>query len=146
MKERHKIIPASFLILRKEGKILLSLRQNTGWSDGLYSLPSGHLEPGEMAKSAMVREAQEEIGVHIKLEDLHLVLTMMIITDSERVNFFFIADAWEGEIANMELEKCGGLDWYALDSLPDNVVPYVRKALEYIKEGKPYLEYENSGV
>ena len=141
MKERHKIIPASFLILRKEGKILLSLRQNTGWSDGLYSLPSGHLEPGEMAKSAMAREAQEEIGVHIKPEDLQLVLTMMVITDSERVNFFFVADAWEGEVTNMELEKCGGLDWYALDNLPDNVVPYVRKALEYIKDGKIYLEY-----
>lgn len=141
MNERHKIIPASFLILRKEGKVLLSLRQNTGWSDGLYSLPSGHLEPGEMAKSAMVREAQEEIGVHIKQEDLQPVLTMMVITDWERVNFFFVADAWTGEITNMELEKCGGLDWYPLDNLPDNVVPYVRKALECIKVGQTYLEY-----
>ncbi len=141
MKERHKIIPASFLILRKEDKILLSLRQNTGLSDGLYSLPSGHLEPGEMAKSAMVREAKEEIGVEVKPEDLQLVLSMMVITDSERVNFFFVADTWEGEITNMELEKCGGLDWYAMDNIPENVVPYVRKAFEYIKEGKPYLEY-----
>lgn len=141
MKERHKIIPASFLILRKEGKVLLSLRQNTGWSDGLYSVPCGHLELGEMAKSAMVREAEEEIGVRIKPEDLELVLTMMVTTDWERVNFFFVAEVWQGEIMNMELEKCGGLDWYALDNLPDNVVPYVRKALECIKAGKTYLEY-----
>ena len=38
---RLKVKIASYLILLKENKILMTRRFNTGWSDGMYSLPSG---------------------------------------------------------------------------------------------------------
>lgn len=38
MSNRHSIIPASYLILIKKGKILLSKRKNTGYKDNEYSL------------------------------------------------------------------------------------------------------------
>jgi len=36
VKERHKVVPASYLVLIKNGKILLQRRFNTGYEDGKY--------------------------------------------------------------------------------------------------------------
>ena len=54
-----------FILLRKEGKILLIRRKGTGYRDGWYSMPSGHLEKGEAISAAAVREAREEVGIRI---------------------------------------------------------------------------------
>ena len=62
-KERVKIFVNVHLVLLKEGRILLSLRQNTGYEDGRYGLVSGHLEEGESITQGMKREVKEEIGI-----------------------------------------------------------------------------------
>ena len=61
-KERHKEVPASYLIIIKDGKILLQRRFNTGYMDSKYSLPAGHADKGEDFPQCIVREAKEEIG------------------------------------------------------------------------------------
>lgn len=43
-KDRYKQIVAVHLILQQDDKILFQLRKNTGYGDGLYSLPGGHVE------------------------------------------------------------------------------------------------------
>ncbi|GAK14364.1 hypothetical protein [Geomicrobium sp. JCM 19039] len=49
--------------------------------------------------------------------------------NDERIDFFVSSDTWEGEIENMEPEKCDELAWFALDQLPENTIDYVQKAL-----------------
>ncbi len=46
----------------KNQSILMSLRKDTGYMDGFYSLCAGHVDEGETVLEAMVREAREEIG------------------------------------------------------------------------------------
>jgi len=47
MEERFKITPASYVFLfNDKNEVLLSLRQNTGYRDGQYVIPSGHAEMG----------------------------------------------------------------------------------------------------
>ncbi|KKT86389.1 MAG: NUDIX hydrolase, partial [Microgenomates group bacterium GW2011_GWA1_Microgenomates_45_10] len=65
-KDRHRIIPASYVILQRENKILLQRRYNTGYEDGNYSFVSGHVEQGESYINAIIREAKEEAGVELK--------------------------------------------------------------------------------
>lgn len=65
MKERFKYIGSSYLILIKEGSILLLKRANTGFMDGYYSLPAGHLDGDETAREGGSREIKEEIGIDI---------------------------------------------------------------------------------
>lgn len=72
-KERHKLIPSVYLILIKDNKILLLRRYNTGFMDGYYSFPAGHVEPNETLTQAMVREAKEEIGIDVNQKDLKLI-------------------------------------------------------------------------
>ena len=59
------------LIREKDGtkEVLLALRKNTGYRDGEYELPGGHVEEGEDLMQAMVREAKEELLINIKEED-----------------------------------------------------------------------------
>jgi ADP-ribose pyrophosphatase YjhB (NUDIX family) len=143
--DRHKIVPASYLILKKENLILLMRRFNTGYQDGNYSLPAGHVEKGESFTQCIIREGLEEIGINLKLEDLQVV--HIINCDSktkynnERISIFFVAKNWNGKIKNMEPEKCDDLSWFDLGNLPENIAPEVSQALDNIKGDVFYSEY-----
>ncbi len=129
------------LILRDEaGHILLGRRQNTGWADGLFGLPSGHLEDGESATAGAAREGEEETGVLIKTGNLRLVHVMHHRTDSGRMALFFEASDWAGEITNTEPDKCAGWAFHDLAQLDDQIVPYLAKALRHIACGELYSE------
>ncbi|MGB1592331.1 MAG: NUDIX domain-containing protein, partial [Promethearchaeia archaeon] len=41
---------------RARGQVLLSRRLNTGFRDGQWGLPAGHVNPGESITAAAVRE------------------------------------------------------------------------------------------
>lgn len=143
-KDRFKLIPAVFLVLKKEDKVLLSQRKNTGYGNGWYSLVAGHVEDEESTVSAMVREAKEEADVTLRSEDLKLGHMLHYTSDVDgykALMCFFIAEKWDGEIRNMEPEKCSDLSWFPLDNLPENTIPYVRQALEHVCNGVTYSEF-----
>jgi 8-oxo-dGTP diphosphatase len=116
---------AAQVLLRRGNQTLLLKRQNTGYEDGNYGLPAGHIEFGETVKSAAVREAYEETGVNIEEADLEVIGVMHRPKDVTYVDFFLICHKWSGEISNREPEKCSELMWTELDDLPPNMVPYV---------------------
>ena len=66
MKEKHKARLASFVIFERDGKMLLARRFNTGYADGFYQMPSGHVEEHEYPSEAAIREIKEEVGVDIE--------------------------------------------------------------------------------
>lgn len=140
--ERYKFISAVHLILIKNDKILLLRRFNTGYEDGNYSIPAGHIDQGERAKTAMIREAKEEIGIDIDENDLQTIHVMHRMgNDQERIDFFMTVKEWVGIPYNCEKNKCDELSWYALNKLPENIIPYVKSALEQIKIAKFYSEF-----
>lgn len=144
-KQRFKLIPAVYLILRNEDKVLLLERQNTGYQDGMRSLVAGHLDGGELATQAMIREAKEEAGITIQPEDLKLAYTTHRLSgdiENERIDLFFECSTWQGEIQNMEPAKCSGLSWFSIESLPDNLIAHIRIVLKDIAQGKSFSEYE----
>jgi len=132
-KERLKVKFAVYLIPRDGNKVLLSLRKNTGWMDGNYSLVAGHVEAFETAEDAMIREAFEEAGIKVAAENLkfvHVLQRLKDDPDDSYIDIFFESEKWDGEITNAEPEKCGGLDWFDIDNLPDNILPYIKEVLE----------------
>ena len=56
-KEKFMLRCAVYLVLIKDGKILLLRRSNTGYWDGNYSMIAGHLDGDETIAHAMMREA-----------------------------------------------------------------------------------------
>jgi 8-oxo-dGTP diphosphatase len=133
---RFKLPSAVHLFLIHDHKILLLRRFNTGYEDGNYSVVAGHLNGGEGVKAAMMREAREEAGIKIAPDDLQVVGVMHRISDEERIDFFLAARSWSGEVENREPHKCDRLAWFDMDDLPDNVIPYVERALGNYRLGK----------
>ena len=120
----------------RDNRVLLLRRCNTGYKDGKYSLVAGHLNGGERVKEAAVREAREEVGVEIEPQDLDVVGVMHRLSDDERIDFFLAAKAWSGRISNAEPDKCDHLAWFDIENLPDDVIPYVRRAFENYRRGR----------
>jgi len=138
-KERFKFLVAVYLILVRDGKILLLKRFNTGYEDGNYSLVAGHVDEGESFREAIAREAKEEAGIEIGLEDVELAHVMQRVSLG-RISFFLTAEKWKGEIKNMESEKCDDLSWFNVDDLPANTIPYIKKAIENYRENIIFSE------
>ena len=110
-------------------QILLARRFNTGYRDGEYSVPAGHLDGNETVIAAGIREAEEEVGVTIDPNDMTFSSVMHRIEGDERVDFFVQVHKWGGEIVNAEPDKCDDLRWVSLGALPDNIIPYVQRAI-----------------
>lgn len=41
----------------------------------------------------------------------------------------------------MEKNKCDNLEWFSLDNLPKNIIPYVKQALESFQKNITYSEF-----
>jgi 8-oxo-dGTP diphosphatase len=143
---RFRIIPAVFLLLTKDDKILLQRRFNTGWEDGKYSLISGHLNGDESATDAMlIREAKEETGITILSEHLKVVHVTHRRTgnvDNERIDIFYVSQRNGKAIRKItEKDKCDGLSWFHVNGLPPNTTPLVRNAIENYQRKDFYSEF-----
>jgi ADP-ribose pyrophosphatase YjhB (NUDIX family) len=140
--EKHKTFVACYLILRKEGKLLLLRRVNTGYEDGNYTLVSGHIEAGETAMEAMKREALEEAGIEIEIGDMRVVhVEQRKSPDREYVDFYLMAKQWKGEPRNMEPDKCSDLRWFDEKELPKNIISYIPVVIKKVDAGEPYSAY-----
>ena len=125
-----------------DGKILLSRRFQTGYEDGKYGMIAGHADGRETMREAIAREALEEGGISVKPEELEHLLTMhRWCGDHERIAFFFRASDWRGEIKNTEPDKCDDLQWFNLNQLPKNTIPYIRIAIDCCMKGIKYTEF-----
>ncbi len=140
MPHTFALIPASYVYLLRGDEVLLQRRAGTGYMDGHWVAgAAGHVEPGETARAAAVRETAEELGVRIRPQDLEL-LTVMQRTDGagapveQRVDWFWAVRRWEGEPRLCEPAKASGLDWFARDALPAPMPAYERRVVRGIDE------------
>lgn len=118
------------LLFFRENQILLLRRFNTGFRDGEYSVPAGHLDGNETVIAAAAREAGEEIGVQIEAGEMTFSSVMHRNEGDERVDFFVHVRRWQGEPVNAETDKCDELRWTDVNDLPMNTIPYVRQAIQ----------------
>lgn len=117
------------VLLERAGRVLLLRRAGTGFFDGLYSLPGGHVEPGESVRDAAVREMVEETGISLSAQALAYVGVVHRLSDSNRIDFFLHATVWTGEPNICEPHKCDALAWFDRAGLPEDTVDYIRVAL-----------------
>ena len=130
------------LILYNKGNILL-LRQKKALG-GNYTLVGGTIEDTEYALDSLIREAQEEAGIVLKEENLHLVHVLHKRTKSNghRITLYFKANLWEGILNTGEPHKFKGVSWFSLENLPTNLSDTVRHVLKEYREGKMYSEFK----
>ena len=144
--ERFRVRLAVYLLLERDGKILMLRRSNTGYRDGFYGLVQGHADGGETVQEAMAREAKEEAGITLDPADLEVVHVQHSSAENEPGHEYMCVymkcTQWSGEPSNGEPEKCDDVSWFSRDSLPANVIPNVQFALDDIQRN---VFYDNWG-
>ncbi len=139
MTERHLTRTAIFVVLEKEGKIFMLRRSNTGWSDGLFTVPAGHVDKGDFVIESAIKETKEEAGVTLLPENLEFIHVDFI--RDEYVNFYFKASIWTGEPCVGEPEMASEGVWCDLNNLPDDIVPPIKNLFLQLQNGKAFSEY-----
>lgn len=142
MEERYKSKIVVDLLLKRKNEnnkeeILLLLRENTGYRDGYYDLPGGHVDENEDLFFAMIREAKEEIGINIFREDMKIVHIYHNFRN-DMLKFVFSVNKYEGNLINNEPEKCKELKWFEVEKLPENIIPKIREEILNVENSVLY--------
>jgi 8-oxo-dGTP diphosphatase len=138
---------ASYIIFRRGSKIAFLLRANTGWMNGYYGLPAGKVEIGETFTHATIREAKEEVGVDLTLDDIKYVHTTYrnedADSDMEWVDVYFEVVTDHHEPFNAEPDMHGELAWLDISDPADaqKIIPSSLASLQHIADGKQFSEY-----
>jgi 8-oxo-dGTP pyrophosphatase MutT (NUDIX family) len=119
---------AAMIIRNKEGKILLQERTDRN----KWGLPGGCQELGEDLRNTAIREAYEETGIKIKIEELQLIDT---ISGESRKNSYqngdivynntslYLADISDDDIAYLKGDsETKRLKFFEVEELPENLM------------------------
>ena len=113
--------PAASIAVFRDGKVLLAQRSKPPLQ-GVWSLPGGRVEPGEMVRDAALRELAEETGVMARIHGIADVVDVIVRDDEEKLRAHFVITSFYGEWTSGEAtpaSDCMGVDWVSLDELPD---------------------------
>ena len=98
-------------LLHKDGAYLLQDRIKKDWCG--YTMPGGHIEPGESIVDAVVREIQEETGLTI-LNPRLCGVKQFPMEGGRYLVFLFEATEYEGELISSEE---GTMHWVPVEQL-----------------------------
>lgn len=131
------------MLLTDDNDVLLMRRFNTGYEDGKYEFPSGHINEAESLIEAIIRECYEETGIIIKAEDLEFVGCMDNNSNCNHINILFKTKHFTGEPKIMEPDECDEIIWVKLNELDtiNNLSIDTIRWLELIKEKISFKSY-----
>jgi len=116
-------------VVIREDRILLLLRKKAPEA-GCWSIPGGKVEFLETCEDALLRELREETGLEGRIEALLGVTNHILFSEQAH----FVAPSYlvtaDGEPENREEESHGGIRWFPLDDLPENITMTTKCAVE----------------
>lgn len=146
-----KFITGVAFILERGGTILLHKRNIPGKiAFGTFALPGGTVEVNETVAQAACREAEEELGIKVREQDvsiLHIVRLREkydpVSEETMQILMLYIAQVtrWEGEPAIMEPDKHTDLTWFKYETLPENLFFLNKVAIDDINKKRSFSEH-----
>ena len=113
MKRTETVELTVLCLIRRGDEYLLQDRVKKDWRG--FTLPGGHVEPGESIVDAVVREMWEETGLTVEHPKLCGV-KQFPIDGGRYLVFFFKTDIYEGELSSSEEGK---VEWISRKDLPN---------------------------
>ncbi|GAB3834278.1 NUDIX domain-containing protein [Dactylosporangium cerinum] len=97
-------------VLRDGNRVLLCHRSATRrWDPDVWDLPGGHIEPGERAGAAMVRELREELGVAVAEPTGPPAQHVAGATYDLQI---WLVDSWAGTPVNAAPDEHDAIAWF----------------------------------
>lgn len=116
MKRTEDVELTVLCLIRRDNEYLLQDRIKKDWRG--FTLPGGHVEPGESIVDAVIREMQEETGLTVDNPKLCGVKQFPISGENGESGrylvFLFVADQFSGEIVSSEE---GAMHWVKKEDL-----------------------------
>ena len=116
MKRTEDVELTVLCLIRRDNEYLLQDRIKKDWRG--FTLPGGHVEPGESIVDAVVREMQEETGLTMENPKLCGVKQFPISGENGESGrylvFLFVADKFSGEVVSSEE---GAMHWVKKEDL-----------------------------
>ena len=114
--DRTERVELAVLCLIKDGdRVLLQNRVKKDWQG--YTLPGGHVEPGESFVDAVVREMKEETGLTIEKPKL-VGIKQFPIEGGRYIVLLFEATQFTGEVVSSEEGEMTWIDRAELANIP----------------------------
>lgn len=130
------------LLLRGEGdgvELFLLRRAGTGFMDGWYVPPGGHLQAGESFVQAAARECREETGATPGALRPCCVLSYRS-GRHQGVNMVFEGTDLRGQPGLGEPAASDRAAWFPVVRLPERTAPWVAEALDVRARGEWFRE------
>lgn len=115
------------IVINNQNQILLLKKKINDY----WERPGGNVEVGETLEECIIREVNEEVGIIAKVVDF-VSFDQVFFGDDKKhwVGFCYCLEYVSGETKNMEPEKCDDIKWFNLSSLPKNLSPHTKKAID----------------
>ena len=111
---RTENVELTVLCLIQDGnRILLQNRIKKDWQG--YTLPGGHVEPGESFVDAVIREMKEENGLDI-LKPRLVGIKQFPIEDGRYIVLLFKTESFSGQVVSSDE---GEMEWVECDRLSE---------------------------
>ncbi|MBQ8093514.1 MAG: 8-oxo-dGTP diphosphatase [Clostridia bacterium] len=98
-------------LIRDGSRILMQNRMKEDWQG--YTLPGGHVEPGESFVDAVVREMKEETGLDIRSPRL-AGIKQFPIEGGRYIVLLFVAERFSGDVVSSDE---GRMEWVDVSDL-----------------------------
>lgn len=108
-----KVEVAAAVIERPDGTFLLGRRPPNGIYSGWWEFPGGKVEAGETPYQAMVRELNEELGIHVEAAYPWVMREHTYEHAHVRLHFFRVTQ-WSGELRDLQHDL---LSWQVADNV-----------------------------
>ena len=101
-----------------------------------YLVPGGGMEYGESAKSSLKREFQEELRMHVMVNDLLFVRETISPTNRHILHLFFLCDS-NDKPQQGEDERVVGFEFFDAAAIENNIIyPNIKSELIDILQGR----------
>lgn len=126
--DRKLVEVAVGVLVRQDGRFLLTSRPPGKVYEGCWEFPGGKLEQGETIEQALRRELKEEIGITIAASHPWKTQVMDYPHALVRLNFCKVFE-WEGEL---HMHEGQAFSWQSLPVTVQPILPGTVPVLEWL--------------
>ena len=116
-------LPVVAAVIRREDKVLMGLRPQSGSLAGLWEFPGGKIEAGEQPEAALYRELKEELGINAEIGPL-LFAAAHSYEEIGVILLFYQVNFWTGQPSTQHHSE---LKWVTGDELKRLDLPEANK-------------------